>query len=105
MQTSLQYSAIRGIFAILVLLFLATAATTSKYRTGRMSRVLERNNLLIAHPNEVAMDRRYYLRGSSGVPVVFPFSRIPEKEVEESFLDRINQALAVDMGYTPGSGY
>ena len=103
----------RGIFAILILLFLATAATASKYRTGRRSKVLERNNLLIAHPNEVAMDTRYYRSGSSGLPVVFPFSRLPGKEAEESFLDIINQkiieqgvlqALAVDMGYTPGSG-
>ena len=58
----------RGIFAILILLFFKTAAATSKSGTERKSRILERNTLLTTPQDELAMGRRYYyLRGSSGV--------------------------------------
>ena len=72
--------------AILILLFSITSAKTSKSKTGRMDRIspspspspspsqspstsliLERNNQLIAHSDVLAMNRRYNLRGSSGV--------------------------------------
>ena len=63
----------RGIFAILILLFLITSATTSKSGTGRMKRILKRNNLLIANSDVFAMNRRYHLRGSSGVVLAHSF--------------------------------
>ena len=85
-ETSHQSWAMRGIFAILILLLSITSATSSKSRTKRMRRfspspslnpspsprqspgpILKSNNLLIAHSAVLAMNRRYYLRGSSGV--------------------------------------
>ena len=56
----------KGILAILILLFWGTAAASSE--SGRISRILERNKLLVAPQDESAQNRRYYqLRGSSGV--------------------------------------
>ena len=76
----------RGIFAISILLFSITSATTSKTRTGRIRRIspnpsssqsptLERNSQLIGHPDLLAMNRRYRLRGSSGVALFHSFPR------------------------------
>ena len=75
----------RGIFAILILLLSITSATTRKTRTGRMSRspspslspspTLERNKQLKRHLGLLAINRKYYLRGSSGVVLVHSFPR------------------------------
>ena len=84
----------RGIFAILILLFLIKSATTCKIGTGRMSRIspspssisspspspspsptLERNKQLKGHPGLLAMNRKYHLRGSSGVVLAHSFPR------------------------------
>ena len=62
----------RGSLAVLILLFWARATSKS----GRISRILERNKLLVAPQDESALHRRYYqLRGSSGVVLAhfFPF--------------------------------
>ena len=75
----------RGIFAILIL-FSIPSVITSKSRTGRMNRVspsprvspghfLERSNQLIAHSDVLAMNRRYHLRGISGVVLAHSFPR------------------------------
>ena len=84
----------RGIFAILILMLSITSATTSKSRTKRMRRfspspslnpspsprqspgpILKSNNLLIAHSAVLAMNRRYHLRGSSGVVLAHSYPR------------------------------
>ena len=76
----------RGIFAINILLLSIPSVITSKSRTGRMNRVspslrvspgpfLERNNQLIAHSDVLAMNRRYHLRGISGVVLAHSFPR------------------------------
>ena len=81
----------RGIFAILILLLSITSATTSKSKTGRVSRInpspspspssrqsrspsLERTNLVKAHSDELAMKRRYHLRGISGFVLAHSFA-------------------------------
>ena len=73
----------RGIFAILILLFLSTASSTRKMGTGKMSRILERNKLLIAptHPDVMARNmnmNQYRLKRGWGVelPHSFPVSNI-----------------------------
>ena len=51
------------------------AAATSKSGTGRISRTLGRNNLLIAHSAVLAKSRKCHLRASSGRALThfFPF--------------------------------
>ena len=71
----------RGISAILILLILSTASATRTLGTGRLSRILERNNLLVAptHPDVLAMvmnTNKYRLKVDRGVglPQSFPAS-------------------------------
>ena len=123
----------RGIFAIPILLLLVTAvaaaasAAASRSGTGRMSRALETNNLLLAHQDQLVLGKRYYMRGSSGRPFHIKTksrfqkgrkvrtkssSSLSLNEAMKSLLDKIRQkmieqavlqALALDFGYNPGS--
>ena len=122
-RTSLQYTAMKGIFAILILLFMVTAAAARRSEGETMRRILERNKLPIANQEDLALRRKYdYLRGISGeegkVAEFYPFSfhtktksgfqerrglttpiwfskRLPAKEAGGSFLDRIIQKIVV----------
>ena len=97
----------------------------SRSGTGRLIRVLEENNLLLAHEDQLVMGKRYYARGANGYPfhmktksgiqegrvVITKLLRsLPWNKAEESLLDKIRQkiieqavlqALAMDLVYTP----
>ena len=66
-RTSLQYTAMKGIFAILILMFMVTAAAARRSEGETMRRILERNKLPIANQDDLALSRKLdYLRGISG---------------------------------------